>query len=75
MQAMSSEALHPDSNPKRGNTKMRNKIDISLCKSAKTKQKQCHSLPYSVLRVRNDQCKHLKCGFTSDSNPKRVKRG
>ena len=47
-------SLYPDSNPKRGNTKMRNKIDINLCKSTKAK-KQCHSLPYSVLRVRNDQ--------------------
>ena len=73
MQAMASEALPPESNPKRGNKKTRNKFDINLCKSAKAK-KQCHSLPYSVLRVRNDQCKHFKCGFTSDSNPKRVKK-
>ena len=28
----------PDSNLKRGNTKMGNKIDINLCKSAKAKQ-------------------------------------
>ena len=28
----------PDSNPKRGNTKMVNKIDINLCKSRKPKQ-------------------------------------
>ena len=27
----------PDSNPKRGNTKMRKKIDINLCKSANAK--------------------------------------
>ena len=63
-----------ENNPKKGNTKMGNKIDINLCKSANSK-KQCHSLPHSVLRVRNDQCKHFKCGFTSDSNPKRVKGG
>ena len=29
---------------------MGNKIDINLCKSAKAK-KQCHILPYSVLRI------------------------
>ena len=28
----------PDSNPKGDNTKMRNKIDIHLCKSAKAKK-------------------------------------
>ena len=28
----------PDSNPKRCNTKMGNKIDINLCKSAKAKK-------------------------------------
>ena len=64
----------PDSNPKRGNAKMGNNIDINLCKSAKAKQ-ECHSLPYTVLRVRNDQSKHVKCGFTSVSNPKSVKGG
>ena len=66
--------LYPsDSKPKRGNTKMGNEIDINLYKSAKAKT-QCHSLPYSVLRIRNDQCKHFKCGFTPDSNPKLVKK-
>ena len=59
----------PDINPKRGNTKMGNEIDINLYKSAKGK-KQCHSLPYSVLQIRDDQCKHFKCGFTPVSNPK-----
>ena len=53
---------------------MGNKIDINLCKSAKAK-KQCHSLPFSVLRMKNDQCKHFKCGFTPDSNPKMGKKG
>ena len=52
---------------------MGNKIDINLCKSAKAK-KQCRSLPHSVLRIRNDQCKHFECGFTSDNNPKLVKK-
>ena len=33
----------PDSNPKRGNIKIGNNIDINLCKSATTK-KECHSL-------------------------------
>ena len=37
--------------------------------------KQCHSLPYSVLRIRNGQCKHFECGFTPVSNPKNGKKG
>ena len=36
--------------------------------------KQCHSLPYSVLRMRKGQCKHFECGFTPVSNPK-MKKG
>ena len=48
---------------------MGNEIDISLYKRAEAKKNQCHSLPYSVLRIRNDQCKHFKYGFTLDSNP------
>ena len=53
---------------------MGNKIDINLSESAKAKTK-CHSLPYSVLRIMNNQCKHFKCGFTPDSNPKIGKKG
>ena len=49
------------------------KIDINFSESANAK-KQCHSLPYSVLRIWNDQCKHFKCGFTPDSNPKMSKK-
>ena len=37
--------------------------------------KQCHSLPYSVLRIRKGQCKHFESGFTSVSNPKNGKKG
>ena len=37
--------------------------------------KQCHSLPYSVHRMRKGQCKHFECGFTPVSNPKMIKRG
>ena len=37
--------------------------------------KQCHSLPYSVLRMRKGQCKHFEGGFTPVSNPKMIKRG
>ena len=37
--------------------------------------KQCHSLPYSVLRIRKGQCKHFECGFTPVSNPKNGKKG
>ena len=36
------------SNPKRGNSKMGNKMDIHLCKSANAK-KQWHSLPYVIV--------------------------
>ena len=53
---------------------MGNKIDINLSESAKAK-KQCHSLPYSVLRIRNDQWKHFKYCFPPDSNPKMGKKG
>ena len=39
MQAILNEALNtPDSNPKRGNKKMGNKIDINLSESAKAKK-------------------------------------
>ena len=65
----------PDKNPKWGNTKMGNKIDIHLSESAKAKQ-QCHSLPYSVLRIWNDQCKHFKCvALPLTATPKWEKRG
>ena len=37
--------------------------------------KQCHSLPYSVLRMRKGQSKHFECGFTPVSNPKNDKKG
>ena len=70
MQAILSDALPLTATPKG----VGNKIDINLCESAKAK-KQCHSLPYSVLRIRNDQCKHFKCCFPPDSNPKMGKKG
>ena len=63
----------PDSNPIRGNKKMGNKIDINSCKTTKAKKNQCHILPYSVLRILNDQCKHFKCGLTPHRNLKMVK--
>ena len=74
MQAILSEALPLTATPKWVIKKMGNTIDINLSESAKAK-KQCHSLPYSVLRTWNDQCKHFKCGFTPDSNPKMGKKG
>ena len=74
MQAILSEALPLTATPKGVIQKMGNKIDINLSEIAKAK-KQCHSLPYSVLRIWNDQCKHLKCGCTPDSNPKMGKKG
>ena len=74
MQAILSEALPLTATPKGVIQKMGNKIDIILSESAKAK-KQCHSLPYSVLRIWNDQWKYFKCGFTPDSNPKMGKKG
>ena len=73
MQAILSEALPLTATPKGVIKKMGKKIDINLYESAKAKE-QCHSLPYSVLRIWNDQCKHFKCGFTPDSNPKMGKK-
>ena len=74
MQAILSEALPLIGTPKGVIQKMGNKIDINLSESAKAK-KQCPSLPHSVLRIWKDQCKHFKCGFTPDSNPKMGKKG
>ena len=74
MQAILSEALHLTATPKWVIQKMGNKIDINLSEGGKAK-KQCRSLPYSVLRIQDDQCKHFKCGFTPDSNPKMGKKG
>ena len=73
MQAILSEALPLTATPKGVLKKIGNNIDINLSGSAKAKQ-QCNTLPYGVLRIWNDQCKHLKCGFTSDSNPKMGKK-
>ena len=74
MQAILSKALSLTATPKGVIQKMGNKIDIDLSESAKAKKK-CHSLPYSVLRIWNDQCKHFNCGFTLTATPKWVKRG
>ena len=73
MQAILSEALPLTAAPKGVIQQMGNTIDINLSESTKAK-KQCHSLPYSVLRILNDQCKHFECGFTPDSNPKMGKK-
>ena len=63
-----------DCYPKRVNEKMGTKMDINVCKSAKAKI--TYISYHMVLRIRNGKCKHLKFGFTPDSNPKVVtKRG
>ncbi len=67
-------ALPLTATPKGVIQKMGNKIDTNLSESAKAK-KQCHSLPYSVLRIWNGKCKNFKCGFTPDSNPKMGQKG
>ena len=69
MQAILSEALPLTATPKGVIQKVGNKININLSERAKAK-KQCHNLPYGVLRIGNDQCKYFMCGFTPDSNPK-----
>ena len=74
MQEILSEALPLTATPKGVIQKMGNKIDITLSEITKDK-KQCHSLPYSVLRILKDQCKHFKCGFTPDSNSNMGKKG
>ena len=35
--------------------------------------KQCHSLPYSVLRIQKGQCKHFECALPLSATPKMVK--
>ena len=64
----------PDSNPKRSNTKMVTERTSIYLKTPRL-IKQCHSLPYSVLRIRKGQCKHFECGITPVSNPKNGKKG
>ena len=46
-----------------------NKIVIHLCK--RTKVKITDIVYLRLLRVRTDQCKYLKLGFTPERNPKR----
>ena len=53
---------------------MCNNTDINLCIRGNS-TKQCHSLPYSVLRIWNDNCNHFKRAFNPDSNPKMGKKG
>ena len=76
MQAILSEALPLAATPKEVISKIGSKIDIRLLYvKAPRLKKQCHNLPYTVLRIWNDQCKHFKCGFTHDRNPKMGKKG
>ena len=74
MQAILSEALPLTATPKGVIQKLAMKLTLIYIKAPRLK-KQCHSLPYSVLRIRNDQCKHFKSSFTPDSNPKICKKG
>ena len=53
---------------------MGNKIDINLCEGAEAKKKTSVISYLSVPRIWNDQCKHLKFGFTPESNPKMGKK-
>ena len=69
MQAILSEALPLTATPIGVIQKWATKLTL-IYENAPRLKKQCHSLPYSVLRIWNDQCKHFKFGFTPDSNPK-----
>ena len=64
MQAIVNEALPLTATPKGVIKKWGTKLTIIFIKEPRLK-KRCHSLPNSVLRIRNDQCKHFKCGFTT----------
>ena len=74
MQASLSEALPLTATPKGVIQKWATKLALIYVKAPRLK-KQCHSLPYSVLRIRNDQYMHFKFGFSPDSNPKMGKKG
>ena len=70
--SISSVALPLTATPKW--VKMGNKFVIHLCK--RTKVKMTDIAYIRLLRVRTDQYKYLKLGFTPDRNPKRgSKRG
>ena len=74
MRAIFSEALPLTATPKGVIKKWATKLTLIYVKAPRLKQ-QCHILPDSVLRIRNDGCKHYKCCFTSESNPKMGQRG
>ncbi len=74
MQARLSEALPLTATPKGVIQKRAKKLTLIYVKAPRLK-KQCRSLPYSVLRIWNDRCKHFNFGFTPDSNPKMGKKG
>ena len=74
MQAILSEALPLTATPKGVIKKRATNLTLIHMKAPRLK-KWCHSLPYSVLRICDDQCKHFKCGFNPDSNPKMGKKG
>ena len=64
----------PDSNPKRGNTKMGNKIDINLCKSAKAKNSAiAYVIGLSEYGMTNASISSFALPLTA--TPKWVKRG
>ena len=54
MQAILSEALPLTATPRRGNTKMGNRIDINLCKSAQAKNRViAYLIVFSEFRMTN----------------------
>ena len=74
MQASLSEALPLTATPKGVIQKWATQLTLIYLKAPRLK-KQCHSLPYSVLQMWNDQCEHFKRGFTPESHPKMDKKG
>ena len=67
--------ITPDSNPKRGNTKMCNKIDINLCKSVKAKKNSviAYHIVFSEYGMTNASISSVALPLTA--TPKCVKRG
>ena len=74
MQAILSETLPLTPTPKWVKKKA-TQLTLIYLKAPRLKNSVIALVSYSVLRIRNDQCKHFKCGFTPDSNTKMGKKG
>ena len=75
MQAISSEALPLTAARKGVIQKWSTKLTLTYERAGNLNKIVSYSLPNSILRVRNDQCKHFKCGFYLKGQPKKGKKG